>query len=108
VLLVRPLALVVLVLALCVVPTGALAAGGQSHPRELTSSSCNVVRVGERAYVMYRLGVPCSWAKRWVERLHASGGRSKPAGFSCTSGSKFRGGGWCERGDKHFGWDPSS
>lgn len=84
---------------------GTAAAGEpQRAPRELTTSSCNVVKVSERAYVMYRLDVPCTWSKRWVRRLAASRGRSKPAGFSCSSGSKFQGGGYCERGSKHFGW----
>jgi hypothetical protein len=97
---------VILALALmCAIPAGsAVADVGERAPRELTTSSCNVVKVGDRAYVLYRRGVPCTWAKRWVRRLAASQGRNKPSGFSCSSGSKFRGGGYCERGSKHFGW----
>lgn len=59
-------------------------------------------------FVLYRQGVTCAWAKNWVRRLAASGGRAKPAGWSCTSGAKFRGNAWCERGGKHFGWDAGS
>ena len=82
----------------------ALADDAERAPRELTTSSCTVVRVSDLPYVMYRRGVPCTWSKRWARRLAATHGRSKPRGFSCTSGSKFQGGGYCERGSKHFGW----
>lgn len=90
---------------MCAIPAGsAMADAGERAPRELTTSSCNVVKVADRSYVMYRLDVPCTWAKRWVRRLESSRGRSKPPGFSCSSGSKFQRGGYCERGSKHFGW----
>ena len=81
--------------------------GGSSsgHPRQLNTSTCTVVKVADRGYVLYRQGVSCSWARRWAARLAASHGRRKPAGFSCTSGAGFRGNAWCERGSQHFGWD---
>jgi hypothetical protein len=102
----RRLTLLVVLAALCAVSAGSASAAidGERSPRELTTSSCNVVKVGDRAFVMYRRGVACTWSKRWVRRLAASQGRNKPRGFSCSSGSKFRGGGYCERGSKHFGW----
>ena len=92
----------------CAVPAAATAGVDNSRPRELQTSSCTVVRVSDQAYALYRRGVPCTWAKRWARRLAASGGRKRPSGYSCTSGSKFRSGGWCERGGKHFGWDPGA
>jgi hypothetical protein len=101
----RRLTLLVVLAALCALPVASAGAGeDQSRPRELTTSSCNVVKVNERAYVLYRRGVGCTWSKRWVRRLAASRGRNKPGGFTCSSGSRFQGGGYCERGSKHFGW----
>jgi hypothetical protein len=100
----RLIILFVLALACAVFAGSAAAIEGERSPRELTTSSCNVVKVSDRAFVMYRRGVPCTWSKRWVRRLAASQGRNKPRGFTCSSGSKFRGGGYCERGSKHFGW----
>ena len=74
------------------------------NPRELQASACSAVKVGGKGHVLYRRGVSCSYAKRWARKLHATRGRSKPRGFKCTSGSKFRGGGYCQKGGKHFGW----
>jgi hypothetical protein len=103
----RRLTLLVVLAALCAAYTGSASAiEGERSPRELTTSSCNVVKVGNRGFVLYRRGVGCTWSKRWVRRLAASRGRNKPAGFSCSSGSRFSGGGYCERGSKHFGWHP--
>ena len=64
------------------------------------------VRYGGRSYVLYKRGVRCVFAKRWVRRLNRSRGRNKPAGFKCSSGSKFRTGGSCVRGNRVFGWHP--
>jgi hypothetical protein len=101
----RRLTILVVLAALCAGYTGSASAiEGERSPRELTTSSCNVVKVSERAHLLYRRDVPCTWSKRWIRRLAATHGRSKPRGFSCTSGTKFRGGGYCERGSKHFGW----
>jgi hypothetical protein len=99
----RRLLLLVIVLALAL-PAGASARDGD-HPRELGTSSCNVVRLDGRTYVLYRQGVPCSWARRWIRLLADTHGHRKPGGFSCTSGAGFRGNAWCERGSEHFGWD---
>jgi hypothetical protein len=76
----------------------------QTRPRELNVAACNVVKINGRGFVLYRRGVSCSFAKRWAKRLASSSGRRKPAGYVCSSGSKYRGGGYCERGNRHFGW----
>lgn len=81
-------------------------AGRERTPRDLNPSSCNVVKLNSRAHVLYRRDVSCSFAKRWVKRLAATRGRSKPSGWACSSGSSFRTGGYCERGSRHFGWHP--
>jgi hypothetical protein len=102
----RRIALFALLLALCV--PAAASAQDRSAPRQLSSSSCTVVKVSGRNFVLYHQGVTCAWAKNWVRRLAASHGRDKPAGWSCTSGRQFRANAWCERGGKHFGWDDGS
>ena len=80
------------------------AAQADVKPRELQASSCTSVKVGGKGHILYRRGVSCSFAKRWVRKLHATRGRSKPRGWKCSSGSKFRSGGYCEKRNKHFGW----
>jgi hypothetical protein len=96
------------VLALCCALPAVATAGTERAPRQLSSSSCTVVKLDGHAYVLYRQGVTCAWAKDWVRKLAASHGRAKPGGWSCTSGAKYRGNAWCERGEKHFGWDDGS
>jgi hypothetical protein len=102
----RRLVFLLLVLA-CALPGVAQGATDRA-PRQLSSSSCTVVKLDGHPFVLYRQGVTCAWAKNWARKLAASGGRAKPAGWSCTSGAKFRANAWCERGDKHFGWDDGS
>ena len=80
------------------------ASADRTYPRELNVAACNAVKVDGRSHVMYRRGVSCTFARKWVKRLAASSGRRKPAGYACSSGSKFRSGGYCERGNRHFGW----
>ena len=58
------------------------------------------------SYVLYRRGLSCRSARRLVLALSSSGGRDKPSGYACSSGSTYRTGGYCERGRKHFGWHP--
>jgi hypothetical protein len=82
----------------------AVQADTERSPRELSASSCSSVKVGGKGHLLYRRGVSCSYAKRWARKLNATRGASKPRGFTCSSGSKFRGGGYCEKGNKHFGW----
>src|SRR5688572_7511658 len=98
----RALLLVALVsvVAVCV----PVASADQSRPRELNVAACNAVKVNGRGFVLYRHNVSCTFAKRWAKRLAASGGKRKPAGYTCSSGSKYRSGGYCERGNRHFGW----
>jgi hypothetical protein len=103
----RRLVVLAVLACACALPAAAFAAPERA-PRQLSSSSCTVVKLDGHAFVLYRQGVTCAWAKNWARRLAASGGRAKPAGWSCTSGAKYRGNAWCERGGKHFGWDGGS
>ena len=81
-----------------------VAQGDGAHPRELQASACSSVKIGDKGHVLYRRGVSCAFSKRWARKLATTGGRTKPRGWKCTSGSKFRSGGYCERRGKHFGW----
>ena len=102
------LLLVIAVLACLAVAAGSAHAqvGEPRTPRDLGSSSCNVVKVGSQRYVLYRQRIDCDFAKKWVKRLRETRGASKPAGWACSSGTQFRTGGYCERGGRHFGWHP--
>ncbi len=81
-------------------------AAGWVKPRELQAAACGAVKIGSKTYVLYRQRVSCSYAKRWTRKVANSRGRTKPRGWKCTSGSKFRSGGYCQKGRKHFGWHP--
>ena len=88
--------------AALLVPAGASAGSPQA-----SAAACNSVRYGGEAYVLYRQGgVKCKFAKRWVKRLHRSSGQNKPAGWKCSSGTRYRTGGQCTKGSKAFGWHP--
>ncbi|HWM10780.1 MAG TPA: hypothetical protein VNO82_15605 [Solirubrobacteraceae bacterium] len=79
-------------------------AASSAADRAASSAGCSSVRYGGRGYVLYKRGVKCSWARRWVKRVHRT--KEGPRKWRCTSGSDFRTGGYCERGAKHFGWHP--
>jgi hypothetical protein len=103
----RVLVLAALLAACAVVPapagavTPAAASGTVATP---SSAGCSTVSYGGRGYVLYKRGVQCSWARRWVRRVHRT--KEGPRRWDCSSGSDFRTGGYCERGAKHFGWHP--
>jgi hypothetical protein len=80
---------------------------GQGASDVSAAAACNTVRYGGKGYVLFRQGgVKCKFAKRWVKRLHNSGGQNKPAGWKCSSGTKYKTGGQCTKGSKAFGWHP--
>lgn len=93
-----------LVAVLALTAAAPAAQANRTYPRQLQASACSTVKVAERGNVLYRWGVSCAYAKRWARKLAATRGEARPRGFTCTSGSRFRGGGYCERGSKHFGW----
>ncbi len=97
------LALTALVAVLCV--PAAVQADSDRGPRQLDSSSCITAEIGGKSFVLFRHHVSCSYAKRWARKVAATRGRSKPRGWQCTSGNKFRSIGYCQRGSKHFGWE---
>lgn len=104
----RPLLVLTVALALLVPSAGAFGAvNGERQPRELDAGSCKVVKFDSRRHVLYRRDVSCKFAKGWMKRLAETGGRARPAGWACSSGDGFRSGGYCQRGNRHFGWHPA-
>ena len=90
------------ILAACVVVPAAPASAEVATAS--SAAACSTVSYGGRTYILYKRGVKCSWARRWVKRVHRT--KEGPRKWKCSSGSNFRTGGYCERGPKHFGWHP--
>ena len=87
-------------------PALTLASPGPLRPgvERAEAAGCRSVAYADRSYVLARDGVGCRFAKRWVRRLHAHG--EGPRGWRCESGSDYRTGGTCARGDRLFAWHP--
>ena len=77
-----------------------------------------VPNAGKRGCATINLGGPkiftkhnmrCEKAKRKAERVYRTRGDHEPRNFSCTSGSNFEDGGFCQHDskDKYFGWHPA-
>lgn len=73
-------------------------------PSVAVIAACSSVAYGGRTYIMYRRGVSCGFARRWVRRLHYT--KRGPRGWRCGTGSGYRTGGGCARGGRSFGWHP--
>jgi hypothetical protein len=85
---------------------GARPATAADGAPEARVAACNTVSYDGRSYVLFRERVRCRFARRWVRRLHNSAGENKPDGWRCTSGSRYRTGGNCTKGERAFGWHP--
>ena len=69
------------------------------------ASACSSITLGGRAFVFYKTGLRCSRAKelaRYVHRTH----RAPDRRWRCSSGSRYRTGGYCRRPGASFGWHP--
>jgi hypothetical protein len=100
----RALALAALLAACAVMPAPAAGTVAAGATEATSSAGCSTVSYGGRGYVLYKRGVKCSWPRRWVKRVHRT--KEGPRKWTCSSGSNFRTGGYCERAAKHFGWHP--
>jgi len=67
------------------------------------AAACGSVSYGGRDYVLYYRGMGFATARRRVRHVHPHRGLS---GWRCSSGTRFRTGGYCKRGRRHFGWHP--
>jgi hypothetical protein len=92
-----------LALALGAAVPAAGAGAGPGGSETARSAACGTVKYGGRTYVLYYRGIGCRSARRKVRHVHRY---KRLPGWKCSSGSNFRTGGYCERGQKHFGWHP--
>ena len=71
--------------------------------RRGAASRCGSVSYGGRGYVLFYKGITCTSARRKVRHVHRY---KRLRGWTCSSGSNFRTGGFCRRGARQFGWHP--
>ena len=83
----------------------AISLSAAASPAIATSAGCQTVSYEGRTFIMYKHGVKCTSARRWVKRLHKT--KRGPKGWTCSSGSNYRTGGYCSRGSRYFGWHPA-
>ncbi len=81
----------------------ALEAVGTNTRPSAGGSRCGSISYGGRAYVLFYRRVSCTGARRRVRHVHRF---KRLRGWTCTSGSRFRTGGFCKRGARQFGWHP--
>jgi hypothetical protein len=72
--------------------------------RRGTPLRCGSVSYDGRTFVMFHRGIVCATARRYVRYVHRY---HRLRGWECSSGSRFRKGGQCQRGSKRFGWHPA-
>ena len=96
------------VLALAVVAAAIVIAAPATASDEPAKRGCSTINLGGPK-VFTKHNMRCARAKHHARRLYKTGGRDKPRNFSCSSGSNFRDGGFCEHKskDKYFGWHPA-
>jgi hypothetical protein len=75
----------------------------RSSTPQAVVSRCGSVSYGGRGYVLYYTGMSCTKARTRVRHVH---GYKRLRGWRCSSGTKFRTGGYCKRGRRNFGWHP--
>ncbi len=71
--------------------------------RRAEASRCGSVSYGGRTYVLAYKGLSCRSARRKVRHVHL---HKSLSGWKCTSGSRFRTGGYCKRDASFFSWHP--
>ena len=69
---------------------------------------CSTINLGGPK-VFTKHNMRCEKAKRKAERVYRTRGDNEPRNFSCSSGSNFEEGGFCQHDskDKYFGWHPA-
>ena len=82
----------------------ALEAIGTNRRRSRAGASrFQTVSYGCNTYILSYRGLSCRSARRKVRHVHR---HRRLRGWRCTSGSRFRTGGFCRRGRRHFAWHP--
>lgn len=81
----------------------ALEAIGTRRRSSAGASRCGTVSYGGRTFILSYRGLGCTSARRKVRYVHR---RRRLRGWSCSSGTRFRTGGFCRRGRRYFAWHP--
>jgi hypothetical protein len=74
------------------------------------ADGCTSVKVEGERLILLKNGVGCRFARHSIRRLAKTKGDEKPEGYKCSSGSKFRTGGYCEKKqnkNRNFSWHPA-
>ncbi len=81
----------------------ALEAIGTNRRSSPGASRCRTVSYGGRTFVLFHRRISCRSARRKVRHVHR---HKRLRGWRCSSGSRFRTGGFCKRGSRVFAWHP--
>lgn len=86
----------------------AAAPAGGSGADAGAKRACTTINLGGPK-VFTKHNMRCHKAKHYARRLFKTNGNDEPPSFSCSSGSNFNDGGFCEHDskNKHFGWHPA-
>ena len=105
---VKPCLTALLCLALVVAFAMPAGAADPTDRPGASAAACDTIRLGGQTYVFYRTRVTCRFGKRWARNLYRTRGEKRPRNWTCASGSRFREGGQCHRGNgrRIFGWQP--
>lgn len=81
----------------------ALEAIGTNRRSRAGAARCQTVSYGGNTYILSYRGLSCRSARRKVRHVHR---HRRLRGWRCTSGTRFRTGGFCRRERRHFAWHP--
>lgn len=81
----------------------ALEAIGTNRRSSAGAARCRTVSYGGRTYILSYRGMRCAHARKRVRHVHR---HKKLRGWQCSSGSGYRTGGFCKRGERYFTWHP--
>lgn len=79
-----------------------------SNANSASKRSCSTINLGAPR-IFTKHNMRCDKAKQKARRVYESNGAHEPRNFSCSSGSNFQEGGFCEHvsKEKYFGWHPA-
>lgn len=78
-----------------------------SNGEPVSKRGCSTINLGgPRVFTKHNM--KCDKAQQKARRVYESRGAHEPRNFSCSSGSNFQEGGFCQHDskDKYFGWHP--
>lgn len=102
----RRIALALLTGGLAVVVASASATAGNDTNTD--KRACNTINLGGPK-VFSKENMRCATAKHHARRVYKTNGQDEPPNFSCSSGSNFNSGAFCQHHfkNKYFAWHPA-